>query len=433
DQDRIRTYLLKIYSSEQKESKWANPVAFFLNNDTFSVGHPALSKDGNVLIFVSDMEGGYGGTDLYMCRRENSTWSQPVNMGPVINTFGNEMFPFQAENGDLYFASDGHPGFGGLDILITRQLADSTWLQPCNLFQPINSSYDDFSLCIAGNNKHGLFSSNRPGGLGSDDLYVFRRPEEMVPGSMKLEVMTCLSGYVKDKTTLKPIHNATVFFLDQETNQSLVLKTDSNGYYRTQVTPGKSHAVKAMQTGYIADCFLFATDTISQMANLTAPRDLLLDRLSHDRTFVLENIYYDLDKWYIRPDAQPSLDKLVLLMKENPVNIELGSHTDSRATETYNNELSQKRAESVVRYMVLQGINPLRITARGYGETQPVNECRDGVFCTEEQHQLNRRTEFKVISWFDDVMEETLDLSCYHSGQTVEARLLPDRFFDICK
>jgi outer membrane protein OmpA-like peptidoglycan-associated protein/tetratricopeptide (TPR) repeat protein len=428
DQDKIRTHLLKIYNSERKNSKWTEPVPFFLNNDQYSVGHPALSRDGNVLYFVSDMIGGYGGTDLYMSRRVDNKWGQPRNLGPVINTFGNEMFPFVSDNGDFYFASDGHPGFGGLDIFVTRQLDDSTWFKPKNLGQPVNSSYDDFSLCMAKNNLNGLFSSNRPGGLGNDDLYLFRKLPEV-----KIVPNYYLSGYVKDKITLKPINNATVFFLDQEKNQALILKTDSNGFYKTQITPGKYYTVKAMQIGYIADCYLFTPDTISKIAERTAPRDLLLDMLSKNKTFILANIYYDLDKYYIRPDAEPALNKLVVIMKENPVNIELGSHCDSRASDAYNMILSQNRAESAVHYIVSKGINPTRITAKGYGESQLVNKCKNGVPCTEEEHQMNRRTEFKVISWYEDVKEETINLSHYKKGEIMDARLLPDRFFNICK
>ncbi len=432
DQDRIRTHLLKIYSSQLVKHKWTDPVPFFLNSNEYSIGHPALSKDGKILFFVSDMKGGFGGTDLYMCRREDVTWSQPMNLGPVINTFGNEMFPFLAENGDFYFASDGHPGFGGLDIYFTRTLVDSTWLRPQNLGQPVNSSYDDFSLCISRNNLNGLFSSNRPGGLGSDDLYLFRRIGE-VPAPVSLISKSFLSGYVKDKTNLKPISGATVFVLDVLKDQALILKTDSSGYYRLPVIPGRPYRVKAMHSGYIADCYPFTPDTLNKIAEYAAPRDLLLDLLQNDKTFILENIYYDLDKWFIRADAQPALDKLVNIMKENPVNIELGSHTDSRASEAYNLELSQKRAESAVRYIVLQGVNPLRIKAKGYGETQIVNRCRDGVKCTEAEHQQNRRTEFKVISWYVDTLDETINLLRYKNGEVMDARMLPDKFFDLCQ
>jgi outer membrane protein OmpA-like peptidoglycan-associated protein len=188
-----------------------------------------------------------------------------------------------------------------------------------------------------------------------------------------------------------------------------------------------------MQTGYIADCYLFTPDTISKVLERTAPRDLLLDMLRSNRTFVLKNIYYDLDKYYIRADAQPALDQLVSIMKENPVNIELGSHCDSRASDAYNLILSQNRAESAIHYIVLKGINPARLTARGYGETRLVNRCKNGVPCTEEEHQQNRRTEFKVISGYEDLKGETINLSRYKKGEIIDARLLTDRFFDICK
>jgi len=429
DQDMIRTHLLKIFSSTRNGSRWLKPSPFFLNSNTYSVGHPALSKDCSLLYFVSDMEGGFGGTDIYVCHREGQSWSKAVNLGPVINTFGDEMFPFLSESGDLYFASDGHPGFGGLDVFITRQMADSSWFQPGNLGKPINSSFDDFSIVITKDNKQGVFSSNRPGGVGDDDLYVFERLEKYVP----LTKTVYLTGYVKEKTSLQPIPNATVFAFNLEKNQVLILKTDSNGYYRMPVIPGKSYNVKAMQPGYITDCYFLVPDTTGGVTELSAPRDLLLDILEEEKTFVLQNIYYDLDKWNIRPDAEPALDNLVTIMKENPVNIELGSYTDCRASEAYNLELSQKRAESAVRYIVLQGINPTRITAKGYGESHPVNNCVDGVPCTEEKHQMNRRTEFKVVSWYNDIHEETFSPSRYRNGELIDVRLFPDSFFDHCK
>ena len=431
DEHKIRTHLLKIYHSERNDSKWMKAVPFFLNSDDYSVGHPAFSPDGNVLYFVSDMEGGYGGKDLYMCHREDSKWSQPINLGPVINTFGNEMFPFMANDETLYFASDGHPGFGGLDIFLT-QLADSTWLFPQQMGMPINTSFDDFSFFISEDRGQGIFSSNRPGGLGSDDLYLFRRLPKSIQSPVSITT-PFLSGYVKDKRNLNPIDKATVFIFEKGKAQVLVLKTDSNGYYRTEITPGELYTVKAMHTAYIADCFQVKADNLSEEVEQNAPRDLLLDVLDSDRVFVLENIYYDLDNWNIRDDAKPALDKLVVAMKENPVNIELGSHTDSRASDVYNLQLSQKRAESAVKYIISQGINPDRITAKGYGETQLVNGCKDGVSCSEEDHQQNRRTEFKVISWDNDKHEETFNPANYFHGEMIDALLLREDFFIFCK
>jgi len=429
--NKIRTHLLRIYRSELKGSRWMKAEPFFLNSNEYSVGHPAFSKDGNVLYFVSDMEGGYGGTDLYMCRRTDSSWSQPVNLGPAINTFGNDMFPFEAGNGELYLASDGHPGFGGLDLFVSR-MEDSTWLTPQNLGVHVNTSYDDFSLYISNDGQQGIFSSNRPGGAGSDDLYLFRRLPEPVPPPPPV-FPPILAGYVKNKKSLRPVLNATVFLCSQQTSQVLILKTDSNGYYRTDIPPGETFTAKAMCTGFIADCFLFSPILTSYVLEHMAPRDLLIDMLVNNQTFALENIYYDLNKSDIRDDAKPSLDNLVTIMKENPVNVELGSYTDCRASDAYNLQLSQKRAESAVAYIVSQGINPDRIIAQGYGETQLINKCKDGIPCSEPEHQQNRRTEFKVVSTFDDLNAETFDLLRYRNGEIIDASSLPEEFFDICK
>jgi outer membrane protein OmpA-like peptidoglycan-associated protein len=428
-QDKIRTHLLKIFSSVKKKAKWTNPEPFFLNNNEYSVGHPALSRDGNILYFVSDMKGGYGGTDLYMCRRLQAGWGQPVNLGPVVNTSGNEMFPYMATSGDLYFASDGHAGFGGLDIFRTRMLGDSIWMKPENLYQPINSSFDDFSLCMAGDGRSGFFSSNRPGGQGSDDIYQFTRilRKESPPAPAMI-----LSGRVRNKSTLEPVADATVFILDEGIGQVLTLKTDSSGFYSTSLTLPYSLRIKAMKTGYISDCLSFSSNPGTSPGDKVSPRDLLLDILQVNKVFALENIYYDLDKWNIRPDAQPALDHLVAVMKENPVSIELASHTDSRASDAYNLELSQERAESAVRYIVLQGVNPARISAKGYGETRLVNACSNGVPCTEEEHQRNRRTEFRVVSRYDDQGGETFDLSRYRPGERIEVSGLPVPFFEAC-
>ncbi len=318
DNGRIRTHLLKIFSSTFSGGKWSKPEPFFLNSDDYSVGHPALSPDGNTLCFVSDMPGGYGETDIWICRKEGNGWSKPVNAGHEINTAGKEMFPFLAWNGDLFFASDGLPGFGGLDLFVAR-IKDNQWITPRNLGLPVNSSYDDFSLVCLKDTLSGMFSSNRPGGSGSDDLYSFRKIQ--VAKKSPPEVIT-------------PI-----------------------------------------------------------------PVAIHTDTLKINKTYRLENIFYNFDKWDIREDAKPSLDNLVKIMKEYPVSVELGSHTDCRGTEEYNLLLSQRRAESAVQYIISCGISGARITAKGYGKTQLLNRCNceHGTVCTEKEHQYNRRTEFKII------------------------------------
>ncbi len=318
DSGLIRTHLLKIYHAVKKDGKWTRPEPFFLNSDKYSVGHPALSADGNTLYFVSDMEGGCGGTDICSCTRVANGWSSPVNLGKPVNTEGNEMFPFLAENGDLYFASDGHPGFGGLDIFLAKKTGGK-WEPPVNLGQPLNSSCDDFAFMQWPGGLSGTFSSNRPGGSGSDDIYCF---------------------------VVKP----------------------------PEAEPPKPPPIAA---------------------ELPKP---IPPSLAVGKTYRIENIYYDFDKWNIRKDAEHSLDSLISILKEYPVSVEIGSHTDCRGSVEYNELLSQRRAESVVNYLIKQGIDPSRLTARGYGKSQLINHCNceAGIGCTEAEHQANRRTEFRI-------------------------------------
>jgi len=314
----IRTHLLKIYNAVKKDGNWTKPESFFLNSDTYSVGHPALSSNGNTLYFVSDMEGGYGGTDIWSCSRNENRWSKPVNLGKTVNTPGNEMFPYPAGNDELYLASDGHPGFGGLDIFVAKRRGE-IWEIPLNLGQPMNSSWDDFAFDQWHGDITGTFSSNRPGGCGSDDIYCFKllpSPKEIPPSS----------------------------------------------------------------------------------SVVTEPPRKIPETLAIGKTYRIENIYYDFDKWNIRKDAEHSLDSLVKILKEYPVTVEIGSHTDCRGSVDYNVILSHKRAESVVEYLIRQGIDPSRLSARGYGKSQLINQCNCevAVECTEAQHQENRRTEFRI-------------------------------------
>jgi outer membrane protein OmpA-like peptidoglycan-associated protein/tetratricopeptide (TPR) repeat protein len=432
-ENKIRTHLLKIFYATKKNGNWGKPKPFFLNSNDYSVGHPALSPEGDTLYFVSDKEGGSGGTDIYYCIREGDKWGDAINLGDVINTFGNEMFPFVATNGDLYFASTGHAGFGGLDIFVSKRV-DGKWTTPKNLGMPLNSSYDDFSLAEYKDTEKGLFCSNRPNGKGTDDIYSFKRivpekpnkPEEILPPAY-------VSGCVKDKTTLEPIPGATVFLLDNETGKVLVMKANSNGCFKTAVKKGDHYLVKGMKNNYIADCLPFSFDPTEPKNDLNIPRDLLLDKLALNKKFKLENIYYDFDKYYIRKDAEPPLNALVKIMQENPITVELGSHTDCRGTNEYNIWLSQHRAESAVNYIVAAGIDHSRITAHGYGETQLVNKCSDGVFCSEPDHQLNRRTEFKVTSTTEEKVIGNFNPDKFREGELIDIRFMPDGFFYNCE
>jgi outer membrane protein OmpA-like peptidoglycan-associated protein len=337
------------------------------------------------------------------------------------------MFPTICNDSILYFASEGHPGFGALDIFKTTN-RNGLWSIPVNLFPPVNGPGDDFALAFAPGTKNGFFSSNRSGGLGSDDIYAFRVSEATVV------LPSYISGLVKDKTTWQPIIGATVFLLNAKTGKVKILKTDADGMYKTKVEKPGEFIVKAMMPDYIADCMPFMLADISPGATSTAPRDLLLDKLIVSKIFRIDNIYYDFDKYNIRADAKPELDKLVRIMNENKINVELGSHTDCRGSFKYNDKLAQHRAESAVKYITGAGIDKNRITAKGYGEHQLTNKCSDGIACTRDEHQANRRTEFKVISLDQAISNpQQFNPELYFDGQELNSENLPPDFFKDCK
>jgi outer membrane protein OmpA-like peptidoglycan-associated protein len=342
-----------------------------------------------------------------------------------VNTSEEEMFPTMQSDDVLYFSSNGHPGYGALDIFKTTN-KNGSWTTPVNLHMPINSSFDDFAIAFAKPDKNGFFSSNRPEGVGSDDIYAFKFVEPVLPAY--------ISGLVKDKSTMLPIAGATVFLFDPSTGKIKVLKTNADGMYKSDVDKQGDYIVKGMMPNFIADCTPFPLALLKPGTTSLAPRDLLLDKLTINKTFSIENIYYDFDKFKIRDDAKPELDKLVTIMKENPVSVELGSHTDSRGSIAYNDKLSQKRAESAVNYIVNSGIEKTRITAKGYGEHLLINKCADGIKCTSAEHQFNRRTEFKVTSiTVPAVNQDQFDPSIYIDGQQLDSKILPVDFFGKCK
>jgi outer membrane protein OmpA-like peptidoglycan-associated protein/tetratricopeptide (TPR) repeat protein len=436
-QDKIKTNLLKTFYATSQDGKWSELKPFFLNSPDYSVGHPALSPDGSILCFVSDMPGGQGGTDLWICKKEGDSWGKPENLGNAINTPGNEMFPSIQSDGILLFSSDGLPGYGSLDIF-SASPENGKWAKPANLGTPLNSSFDDFAMNYAPGAKNGFFSSNRPGGLGNDDIYGFRKldiPEPVIPEPVVvIPEPSYISGFVKDKTTLKPIDGATVFVFNPNSGKVFVLKTGSDGLYKMPVDRPSEFTVKAMYPRTIADCTPFSLAEIKPGTTTQAPRDLLLDKLEVNKTFKIDNIYYDFDKFNIRADAKPELDKLVRIMNENSINVELGSHTDSRGSFAYNDKLSQNRAQSAVDYILSQGINSIRIKAKGYGEHQLTNKCSDGIKCSDEEHQANRRTEFKVLGYTAPAnILDQFDPNRFNNGEELDARLMPGGFFSPCK
>lgn len=436
----IKNHLLKIFYAKTDGKDWSDEKPFYLNSENYSVAHPSLSADGKTIYFSSDMPGGFGGSDIWCCNWDGNKWGPAQNLGKEVNTTGSEVFPFIQDDATLYFASNGLPGFGGLDVFVTKKI-NGSWRQPANLQKPVNSSHDDFSFMLDTSGDHGFFSSNRPGGVGSDDIYASRRlpaiPEiPVIPAAKPLVIRELqpffISGLVKDNNPLLPFVGATVYLLNTHTGLVKVLNTNAEGRYEATADRVGSYVAKAVKQGYIPDCLSLLTNANDSTTLMKAPGDLMLNKLVVNRVYKLSDIYYDYDKWYIRNDAKPELDNLAQLMKENLISIELGSHTDARGSYKYNMTLSQKRAQSVVDYLVQQGIAPSRLKAVGYGETRLANRCADGVTCTEAEHQTNRRTMFTVTSLQPRDSTARSDVMQFNVGDEVPIDLFDKNFFVSC-
>lgn len=371
---------LKIIVLKEVAGEWTLIEELPFNDSTYSVGHPAISEGGNVLYFTSDIpELGKGGTDIYKSIRTNGVWSDPINLGDKINTTGNEMFPFMYKNNMLIYTSNGKKEEAtDLDMYYTC-LSGNEFTQPVALNE-FNTEFDDFGLIIHNNGKVGFFASRKTGGQGDDDIYkaTFEK------GEFNLELL------VRDKNSLDPIPSASVIF-----NDNINLTTNAIGLVKRKLDYDFNYTATSDIEGYMNESVSFTTidqeyGVIRQIINV--------EKVVVGQKFTMENIFYDFDKWDILSESEIELDKLVKIMNDNPDwKVELGSHTDSRGSDPYNEELSQKRSDSAVNYIVSNGISSERITAKGYGETQLVNKCDDGVDCTEEEHRANRRTEFKII------------------------------------
>lgn len=381
-----------------KEGKLINAEPVFFDNNDYSVGHPSLSKDGKWLFFVSDMPGGYGDTDIYVVQVfSDGSMNSPKNLGPTINTEGREMFPFYKDS-TLYFSSDGHYGLGGLDIFSSTNKGDLTFTDPKNLGKPINSNKDDFSFIIDSTDSKGYFSSNRLSGKGDDDIYYFTKSKP------KCDVI--VTGKVIDSLSQKPIANATIEIKDEFEDSIQSTTTDKEGKYAASLPCSKKFTLIASKTNYSTDTEEITTtetdkDTIPGIDfELTNYEDLIKkDERDNQEKIVVNPIYFDFDKADITPQAATELDKVVFAMEKFPnIKIKIESHTDSRGSDSYNLKLSQARADSTKEYIIENGIDANRIeSAIGYGETRLINHCSNGVKCTDEEHELNRRSEFIVI------------------------------------
>lgn len=481
-----KTVKLKIYRMVYlpDQARWGDEIieAVPFNNKDYSVCHPTLSADGKTLYFASDKPGGQGGVDLYVAYRKiGGEWSVPENLGPEINTPGDEMFPFFADDSTLYFASNGHAGLGGLDVF-SSTFVNGKWTAPENLGYPINSNKDDFGLIIESDNKFGYFVSNRDGGVGDDDIYKFTKKgivinavvynaktkdpikdarvivfengvekgsrltdkngavqfpalpkrnykfmaskEGFLPETVEAQTDNApitvqiplrqqgglnLEVTVLDKKTKEPLRDAKVKLVNMNTQQPVRAETDDNGKAFFEVEPGSNYRLEGSKeipndpnVRYLT--VTSTVTTVGKQAPGTVYATLELEKVKKGVAIKVENIYYDLDKWNIRPDAARELDKLVKVLLDNPtMEIELSSHTDCRATAEYNRQLSTKRAESAVNYIISRGVNKNRLVAAGYGESRLVNKCAcEGEVksnCTDEQHQENRRTEFKILKF----------------------------------
>lgn len=395
--DSVYTLHTEIYQRvwDSTRRQWG-PVVPFKYNASFhySLGDPWVTEDGQTLYFAADSGASHqDGMDIYFSQKDaNGEWGTPQNMGPEINSSGNDRSPYLAPDGTFYFASDGHTGMGGLDIFKATKNAGGTWTVQ-NMGSPVNSPRDDFSPYTTGTVFY--LSSNRVQGKGSDDLYSF------LPAPVHIPVKTihfALQGHVKDAKTQATITDAHVTLINGTNGSVYTVISDQGGYYYFPLDSVTDYTVGAQKHGYGYKRPESLT-TKGLTASTVLEQDLYLEEFVVGKPIRLDNVYFDLDKSNIRPDAAAELDKLVVLLKENPTwNIEMASHTDSRASDAYNLQLSQRRAASTVRYLVDHGIDPKRLTAKGYGETRLVNGCANGVKCTEAEHQQNRRTEFTILS-----------------------------------
>ena len=482
---------LKIYSRTRQLGEWTNEQPFPFNSDAYSVGHPCLSPDGGTMYFTSDRPGGAGGTDIWRTVKAGTTWGTPECLGVEVNTEGDEMFPFIGKDRTFAFASDGHPGLGGLDILIGKMRADGSVIGVKNPGAPLNSGNDDFALVMDHTLLKGYFTSDRPGGKGGDDIYAMTL-ERPLGNSIRVE------GIAYDRHSEQPMPGATVELKDSLGNVVATATTGPDGSYTLDLEPAKAYDLAGMVEGYrpftsdlmsgpeadttykldphlarYADVtawmhvtsartgeplsevsvqaidvpgggievikgrtdaggdlrrklegraiddslvfrvrptkpgffpkeglFLYTVDQRGEVA-MHQIMDLAMEPIDIGaevgKAISINPIYFNSGKWEIRPDAAAELDKVVAILNENPtMEVELGSHTDSRGSDRENLTLSEKRAKSSADYVISKGIAKGRIKGKGYGETKLLNGCGNGTKCTEEEHQLNRRSEFII-------------------------------------
>lgn len=431
---------VQIYKAELIKGKWKNITPLPFNSNEYSTEHPALSSDEKTLYFASDMPNGFGSFDIYSVTiHNNNTYGNPKNLGPLVNTEKKEQFPFISKDNKLYFSSNGHPGFGSLDVFVSS-ITDNKYSKPDNIGFPINSGYDDFAFNINSDTKEGFFASNRLEGKGSDDIYKIVEEKPLVIESCKQYI----SGVITDIDTKEILPNTTIILNNKETNETAKINTNKEGKFLFTVACETTYTVKAIKEGYRTEQRILSLNKERKKnndASMSLKSILQLEKekreaialqdakekelkrkeglqleiekekkikeiIAKEKDIVPKNgqlivktddINFDYNLWYLRRDTKKAIDKVIKLMKKYPnMVMEVGTHSDIRGNNKYNLELSQKRANAVRMYFMKNDIEPDRITATGYGETKPIIKCKTEADCSEEQHELNRRCEFVI-------------------------------------
>lgn len=396
--DENKVTLIKLYKAELgKDNKWTNITELPFNSNNYSTAHPALSPDEKTLYFASDMPGSIGESDIYKVTiNPNGGYGPPENLGNSINTEGKETYPYLTSENEIYFASDGHPGLGGLDVFVGDIDNSGKVSNIQNVGADVNSPKDDFAYIIDPETRRGFFSSNKEGGQGSDDIYKFLETK-------RLKCVQELYGVITDAETGAVLPGAKVTLYDDQMNLKNSAAADGSGLYSFAVECGKTYYVRAEKPEYTTRELSVTIEKTSGKTNLPIALEKATCKVTVGddlgKCFGIKMIYFDLDKSNIRTEAALDLEKILAVLNDYPnMKLDIRSHTDSRASHQYNEALSDRRAKSTIQWLVKNGIAPNRLTGRGYGETELVNKCADGVPCNEEEHQANRRSEFIITA-----------------------------------